>query len=124
MITDNVASMDNRFYEMQRSNSQHSGTTRPELPAARTSSVDQRSSSYYTMIPDGGNVPKPDSTSTVETNQTVIQTDIPGEDSTNVLSSVKTHGYAKVHKPSNSQAKPAGPDVVPSTTGTSNQTTL
>ena len=124
MITDNVASMDNRFYEMQRSNSQQSGTARPELPAARTNSVnvDQRSSSYYAMIP-GDNVPKADSTGTVETNQTVIQTDISGEDNTNVSTSVKAHGYAKVHKPSNAQAKPSGPDVVPSITGT-NQTSL
>ena len=122
MITDNVATMDNRFYEMKRSNSQQSGTARPELPAARTNSVDQRSSSYYAKIPGSDSVPKTDSTSTVEANQTVIQTDISGEGNANVSSSVKAHGYAKVHKPSNSQAK-AGPDVVPAITGT-NQTTL
>ena len=124
MITDTVATMDNRFYEMKRSNSQQSGTARPELPAARTNSVDQRSSSYYAKIPGSGtNVPKTDLTSTVDTNQTVMQTDISGEGNTaNVPSSVKAHGYAKVHKPSNSPAK-AGPDVVPAITG-ANQTTL
>ena len=77
------------------------------------------------MIP-GSSVPATDSTCTaVESSQTVIQTDAVREDSANVPSSGKAHGYAKVHKPSpsNGQARTTGPDVVP-TIAEVNQTTL
>ena len=119
MISDNVTTMDNRLYEMQRSNSQQSGATRPELPAART--VDpSSSSSYYAMIPGGD---KPTTATTPENNQSLTQTGTTRDGNVNVDTSVKSLGYAKVHKPSNSQPK-VGPDVVPAVNETINQTTL
>ena len=115
MISENVTTMDNRLYEMQRSISQMSASSRPELPAARTSS-------HYATIPGGGILTTP--SPVMDTNQPPEQTDVTRETNVNVAPSVKSHGYAKVHKPSNGQPK-AGPDVVPAVNDNScNQTTL
>jgi hypothetical protein len=112
MISDSAVTMDNRFYELQRTNSQPS-RPKPELPAART--TDQTdSSSYYASIPaneappttttvtDVGNAPVPDQTN-----------------ATNEGDSIKTIGYAKVHKPSNTQGKVGGVDHAPPANTTS-----
>ncbi len=118
MISDSVT-MDNRLYELQRTNSQPS-RPKPELPAART--VDQTpSSSYYASIP--ANEVQPTTTVTGMGNgQVPAQTNV-----TNESDSTKAHGYAKVHKPSNTQGRVGGVDPAPPTgpsTDSTNQTAL
>ena len=120
MISDSVT-MDNRLYELQRTNSQPS-QPKPELPAART--VNQTSSSYYASIPADNGVPPTTTVTAVENQQYSAQTN-----PTNENDSSKAHGYAKVHKPSNTQGRVGGVDPAPpSTTSVPsadiNQTTL
>ena len=109
MISDSVT-MDNRFYELQRTNSQPS-RPKPELPAART--ADQTTSSHYASIPANG-VPSTTTVTDMGNRQVPDQTN-----TTNQSDSIKAHGYAKVHKPSNTQGKVGGVDHTPPTNTTS-----
>ena len=117
MISDSAVTMDNRFYELQRTNSQPS-RPKPELPAART--TDQTtSSSYYASIPANG-MPPPNITTVTEVGNEQVSDQTNG--TTNEGESIKTHGYAKVHKPSKvggvDHAPPANTTAVPSTDNT------
>ena len=74
-----------------------SASTKPELPSARA--ILPPVTTHYAMIP-GGQLPTPTS-SVVGTNQTpALQTNVDANES-NTAASIKSHGYAKVHKPSN-----------------------
>lgn len=111
MISDSAVTMDNRFYELQQTNSQPS-RPKPELPAARTTD-ETTSSSYYASIPANG-VPSPTITTVME-----VGNEQETNSTTNEGDSIKTHGYAKVHKPSNTQGKVGGVDHTPPANTTS-----
>ena len=112
MISDSVT-MDNRFYELQRTNSQPS-RPKPDVPAARTTDQNDRSSSYYASIPANGAPP----TTTVAAGTGNEQVQDQSNVATNESDSIKAHGYAKVHKPSNTQGKVGGVDHAPPTNTT------
>ena len=105
MISDSVT-MDNRFYELQRTNSQ----PKPEPPAVRTANHGTTSPSYYASIP--ANEAPPTTTVPSVGNGQVLGDQ---SSSTNESESIKAHGYAKVHKPSNTQEKVGGVDHAPPT---------
>lgn len=107
MITDSVT-MDNRFYELQRTNSQPS-RPKPDLPAARTTDQNDRSSSYYASIPANGAPPATTVAAGTGNEQVQDQSNV----ATDERDSIKAHGYAKVHKPSNTQGKVGGVDHAP-----------